>query len=278
MIKNQKRKRNALHFIILCIVNHTNLDLFFFSRMVRLDRIIQRCPQKKVSLTKLQIKKRSGLWLFLKQSCSFIYKECFFECFFWVFFFVFHVVHVHRYISMYMLCWSKPVRNSLKKKQKNPKNFLLVSIHNDTRYVIDESVNQWIMNNFKKFMWWNDGKMMDNYTKDYEWFEKSDETLTTGELIRHPVQLQLDWCTVRIPLASNNFKLFPWCRILRFQSFADSRPLIYWNSFGVNHISSCRMHGPLLPWQKRDRYNSPRFSPHSTSSSTSPSAVQVGLR
>ena len=44
-------------------------------------------------------------------------------------------------------------------------------------------------------------------------------------------------CVVRIPFVSSSFMLLPWCRIDRFQSLAVSRPEMYWNSFGVIHVS-----------------------------------------
>ena len=46
-------------------------------------------------------------------------------------------------------------------------------------------------------------------------------------------------CVVRIPFVSSSFMLLPWCRIDRFQSLAVSRPEMYWNSFGVIHVSCC---------------------------------------
>ena len=50
----------------------------------------------------------------------------------------------------------------------------------------------------------------------------------------------------------------------RFQSFAVSRPLAAWNSFGVIHASSNRIHAPLLPWQSLSTCNTALFGPHST--------------
>ena len=62
-------------------------------------------------------------------------------------------------------------------------------------------------------------------------------SLTTGEDILQPSQSQMGGCVVRIPFVSSSFMLFPWCRIDRFQSLAVSRPDMYWNSFGVIHVS-----------------------------------------
>ena len=42
--------------------------------------------------------------------------------------------------------------------------------------------------------------------------------------------------TLRRPLLISIFRDLPRCLILLFQSLAVSRPLMYWNSFGVYHL------------------------------------------
>ena len=92
-----------------------------------------------------------------------------------------------------------------------------------------------------------------------------------GELIRQPSQSQMGGCVVKIPLVSNNFMLFPQCRIDLFQSLAVSRPETYWNSLGVIQASWNQMQGPLDPWHKRDKYIKAVLLPHSISKTTSSS-------
>ena len=109
-----------------------------------------------------------------------------------------------------------------------------------------------------------------HYSQSYKFnsvfvFKTQWTIILTGDVM-HWLQLQRAGGVVdRMPFAMSTFRLLPWCLMERFQSLAVSRPLTYWNSFGVSHAFSNNTHVPLLPSCSRLVYNTAWFCPQVTS-------------